>query len=55
LRPDQWEFAEGLRLVAIAAVSAVATATLVIGAGRGLLPDAPPEPGRPELVRAVAR
>lgn len=36
--PEQREFAHGVKLAAIAAVSAVATATLVIGAGRSLLP-----------------
>lgn len=55
MRPEQREFTEGLRLAAIAAVSAAATATLVIGAGRMLLPDAPAEVARPELVRVVAR
>ena len=55
LRPEQREVVENLRLVAIAAVSAVATATVVIAAGRTLLPDAPPQPGRPELIYAAAR
>jgi hypothetical protein len=55
LRPEQREFAEGLRLAAIAAVSAAATATLVIGAGRMLLPDPPAEMARPELVRTMSR
>ncbi|GEM_PF-1021729 len=40
LRPDHQEFADGVKLAAIAAVSAVLTATLVIGAGRTLLPQA---------------
>ncbi|SFS84203.1 hypothetical protein [Brevundimonas viscosa] len=53
MRREPQEFAEGLRLAAIAAVSAAATATLVIGAGRTLLPEAPAaEAARPELVRA---
>lgn len=39
LRPDHQEFAEGVRLAAIAAVSAVLTATVVIGAGRTILPQ----------------
>jgi len=55
LRPEQREVVESLRLVAIAAVSAVATATVVIAAGRTLLPDTPPPPGRPELIYAAAR
>ena len=33
------EFTAGVKLAAIAAVSAVLTATLVIGAGRALLPQ----------------
>ena len=33
------EFTEGVRLAAIAVVSAVVTATLVIGVGRSLLPQ----------------
>jgi len=40
LRPDHQEFADGMKLAAIAAVSAVLTATIVIGAGRTLLPQA---------------
>ncbi len=46
MRPDQTEFAEGLRLAAIAAVAAVVTATLVIGLGGALLPDPPASPAR---------
>ncbi len=42
LRPDHQEFADGLRLAAIAVLSAVVTATLVIGAGRALLPEPDP-------------
>ena len=46
----------GLRLVAIAAVSAAVTATLVIGAGRALTPDAAAaRPAPPELIHAMAR
>jgi len=37
VRPDQ-EFTDGVRLAAIAVVSAVVTAVLVIGAGRAVLP-----------------
>lgn len=40
MRPDHQEFADGVKLAAIAAVSAVLTATVVIGAGRTLLPEA---------------
>lgn len=40
LRPDHQEFADGVKLAAIAAVSAVLTATVVIGAGQSLLPQA---------------
>lgn len=39
VRPDH-EFTDGVRLGAIAVVSAVVTAMLVIGAGRALLPQA---------------
>lgn len=37
MRPDQQEFAEGVKLAAIAVVSAVLTAGLVISAGQSLL------------------
>lgn len=40
MRPNHQEFADGLKLAAIAAVSAVLTATLVIGVGRTLTPRA---------------
>ena len=39
MRPDH-EITDGVRLGAIAVVSAVVTAMLVIGAGRSLLPQA---------------
>ena len=39
MRPDH-EFTDGVRLGAIAVLSAVVTAMLVIGAGRALLPQA---------------
>jgi hypothetical protein len=39
VRPDQQEIADNVKLAAIAAVSAVLTATLVIGAGRAILPQ----------------
>ncbi|MGV8928763.1 MAG: hypothetical protein ACOH1E_03345 [Brevundimonas sp.] len=38
MRPDHQEFADGVRLAAIAAVSAVLTAALVIGAGQTFMP-----------------
>ncbi|WP_156389388.1 hypothetical protein [Brevundimonas sp. Root1423] len=38
MRPNHQEFADGVKLAAIAAVSAVLTATVVIGAGRTLMP-----------------
>ena len=41
MRPDHQEFADGVKLAAIAAVSAVLTATVVISAGRTLLPQVP--------------
>lgn len=52
MRPDH-EFTDGVRLGAIAVVSAVVTAMLVIGAGRAFLPQAEAHAGaRPDLVRA---
>lgn len=52
VRPDH-EFTDGVRLGAIAVVSAVVTAMLVIGAGRAFLPQAEARAGeRPVLVRA---
>lgn len=52
VRPDH-EFTDGVRLGAIAVVSAVVTAMLVIGAGRALLPQAEAQASeRPALVRA---
>ncbi len=57
MRPDHQEFADGVKLAAIAAVSAVLTATAVIGAGRVLLPHGEPASAaeRPELIRAALR
>ena len=40
MRPNHQEFADGVKLAAIATVSAVLTATVVIGAGRTLMPQA---------------
>jgi len=52
VRPDH-EIADGIRLGAIAVVSAVVTAMLVIGAGRALLPQAEARAAEPPpLVRA---
>jgi hypothetical protein len=56
LRPDHQEFADGVKLAAIAAVSAVLTATVVIGAGRTLLPQAEAVAAeRPDLTPVVLR
>jgi hypothetical protein len=52
VRPDH-EITDGMRLGAIAVVSAVVTAMLVIGAGRTLLPQAEAQAKeQPELIRA---
>ncbi|WP_439477281.1 hypothetical protein [Brevundimonas sp.] len=54
MRPDHQEFADGVKLAAIAAVSAVLTATVVIGAGRTLLPQVEVAAAeRPELTPVV--
>ena len=42
--PERQEILENIRLAAIAAVSAILTATLVIGAGRTLLPKSAETP-----------
>ena len=56
LRPDHQEFTDGVRLAAIAAICAVLTATVVIGAGRVLLPPGEAvAAGRPELTRVILR
>jgi len=56
LRPDHQEFADGVKLAAIAAVSAVLTATIVIGAGRTLLPQAEVAAAeRPALIPVALR
>lgn len=49
------EFIDGIRLGAIAVVSAVVTAMLVIGVGRSLLPQAGAEAGEPPVVAASLR
>ena len=47
MTPEDREFGQGLKLTAIAVISAVLTATFVIGAGQALLrgsaPIAPPK------------
>ena len=56
MRPDHQEFADGVKLAAIATVSAVLTATVVIGAGRTLLPQAEAVTSeRPGLTPVVLR
>jgi hypothetical protein len=56
LRPNHLEFADGVRLAAIAALSAVLTATVVIGAGRALLPQAEAVAAeQPALTRVALR
>ncbi len=57
MRPDHQEFTDAAKLAAIAALSAVLTATVVIGAGRVLLPQAEAASAaeRPELIRAALR
>jgi hypothetical protein len=56
LRPDYQEFADGAKLAAIAAVSAALMATVVIGAGRTLLPRVEVAAAeRPELTPVVLR
>jgi hypothetical protein len=56
VRPDHQEFVDSARLAAIAVLSAVVTATAVIGAGRALLPR--PDPvaeAQVQLVRTMSR
>ena len=56
MRPDHQEFADGVKLATIAAVAAVLTATVVIGAGRALLPQAEAAAvERPALTAVVLR
>ena len=56
MRPDHQEFADGVKLAVIAALSAVLTATIVIGAGRMLLPGTQAAAAEhPELTRVVLR
>ena len=56
MRPDHQEFTDGVKLAAIAAISAVLTATVVIGAGRAFLPQADVAAAeRPGLTTIVLR
>jgi hypothetical protein len=56
VRPDHQEFTDSVKLATIAVLSAVLTATVVIGAGRVLLPR--PDPlaeAQVQLIRTVSR
>ncbi|WP_156376990.1 MULTISPECIES: hypothetical protein [unclassified Brevundimonas] len=55
MRPNHQEFADGVKLAAIAAVSAVLTATVVIGAGRTLMPQDEAATEQPALIRVALR
>lgn len=56
MRPNHQEFADGVKLAAIAAVSAVLTATVVIGAGHTLAPqDEALAADQPALTRVALR
>ena len=56
MRPDHQEFVEGLRLATIAVIAAVVSATVVIGAGRALLPRPDPSAeAQVQLIRTVSR
>jgi len=54
LRPNHQEFADGVKLAAIAAVSAVLTATVVIGVGRSVMPQAPAVAAEQPVLTPVA-
>lgn len=54
LRPNHQEFTDGVKLAAIATVSAVLTATVVIGAGRALMPPAEAVAAEPPALTRVA-
>ena len=54
MRPNHQEFADGVKLAAIAAISAVLTATVVIGAGRALMPQAEAIAAEPPALTRVA-
>ena len=56
MRPDHQEFADSVKLATIAVLSAVLTATVVIGAGRALMPR--PDPvaeAQAQLIRTMSR
>ncbi|HWQ85216.1 hypothetical protein [Brevundimonas sp.] len=53
MRPNHQEFADGVKLAAIAAVSAVLTATVVIGAGRTLAPRTEAAAAEPPVLTRV--
>lgn len=55
VRPDHQEFAHGVKLAAIAALSAVLTATVVIGAGRAILPAPDAAATQPALTPILDR
>ena len=57
MRPDHQEFVDGLKLATIACVTAVLTATVVIGAGRAMFDDprAAMAADHPDLIRVAAR
>ena len=54
MRPDHQEFADGVKLATIAVISAVLTATVVIGAGRSLLPEAEAVAAEPTAMTRIA-
>ena len=54
MRSDQQEFAEGVKLAAIAVVSAVVTAGLVIGVGQSFLPPEATAVAATPVLRPVA-
>ena len=54
MHPDHQEFAAGVTLATIAVVSAVLTATVVIGAGRSLLPEAGAVAAEPAAMTRIA-
>ena len=56
VRPDHQEFTDGVKLATIAVLSAALTATVVIGAGRVLMPRADPvAEAKVQLIRTVSR
>ena len=55
MRPNHQEFTDGLRLAGIAVVSAIVTATVVIGVGRTIEPQRAAVAATPEMIQAVSR